>query len=67
MKPQANLRQRCPDLQLLADGTAETILRWVVDTARAYRICQDRHGRLVEATAPLAEPGKVDYSIAPKK
>jgi hypothetical protein len=30
----------------------------------AYRVCQDRHGRLVEATAPL-EPGKVDYSLKP--
>jgi hypothetical protein len=65
VSPQASLRQPCPDLQSLPDSTGATLLRWALATVKDYRICQDRHGKLVEATAPLAEPGKTDYRLKP--
>ena len=48
-QPPANLRQPCPDLNLPADGTGAAVLRWAIGTAEAYRECQSRHLRLVEA------------------
>ena len=47
--PQASLRQPCPNLPELTDGTGATVLRWVTGAAEQYRECQSRHGRLVEA------------------
>lgn len=47
--PPANLRQPCPDLDEVKDGTGKTLLRWSVATARMYRECQDRARGLVEA------------------
>lgn len=58
VSPQASLRQRCPDLQSLPDSTGASLLRWALATVRDYRICQDRHERLVQAVEPLA-----DYSL----
>jgi hypothetical protein len=46
---EASLRQPCPDLLPPADGTAGTVLRWMVDTTEAYAVCQSRHARAVEA------------------
>jgi hypothetical protein len=46
---EASLRQPCPDLPPLADGTAATVLRWITETAEAYEVCQSRHARTVEA------------------
>ena len=45
----ASLRQPCPDLDQVDDGTGGTLLRWGVVTARMYRECQDRARQLVEA------------------
>lgn len=50
-KPQANLRQRCPDLQPLPDGAGATLLRWALAAVKDYRVCQDRVDRLVEGGA----------------
>lgn len=47
--PPANLRQPCADLAMPANGSAKAVLRWSVDTAEAYRICQNRHRELVYA------------------
>ena len=55
--PQASLRQRCPDLQSLPDSTGASLLRWALETVRDYRICQDRHDRLVQAVEPLVDYG----------
>lgn len=46
---QASLREPCPDLLEPADGGRATMLRWSIDTAKAYRECQSRHRRTVEA------------------
>jgi len=46
---QASLREPCPDLLPPVDGSRGAILRWSVDTAKAYRECQSRHRRTVEA------------------
>lgn len=48
-QPPANLRQPCPDLQQLSDGTGGAVLKWGVGAAHQYRECQDRHRKLVEA------------------
>jgi len=47
--PPASLSQPCPDLQAPSDGTGGTLLRWSIRTVEAYRVCQSRHQRLVEA------------------
>jgi hypothetical protein len=49
LQPPASLRQPCPDLSQLNDGTGAALLRWGVVTARLYRECQSRHKELVEA------------------
>jgi hypothetical protein len=49
---QANLLQPCPDLQRLEGNTGAEVLPWALATVKAYRVCQDRHRRLVEAVAP---------------
>lgn len=49
---QASLRQPCPDLQSLEGTTGADVLPWAMVTVKAYRVCQDRHRRLVEAVAP---------------
>lgn len=46
---QASLRQPCPDLLPPSDGTKAAMLRWSVDVVRAYRECQSKHRRTVEA------------------
>jgi hypothetical protein len=46
---QASLREPCPDLAPPQDGSRASMLRWSVNTARAYRECQSRHRRTVEA------------------
>lgn len=46
---QASLRQPCPDLLPPADGSRASVLRWSVATVRAYRECQAKHRRTVEA------------------
>ena len=48
---QASLRQPCPPLDLLADPTGKTVLRWSVATVRAYRLCAEKMDALIEATA----------------
>ncbi|RZJ24777.1 MAG: hypothetical protein EOO54_08395 [Haliea sp.] len=52
---QASLRQRCPDLQSLEGTTGADVMRWALAAVRDYRVCQDRHGRLVEAVTAPAE------------
>ena len=49
---QASLRQPCPPLDLLADPTGKTVLRWSVATVRAYRLCAEKMDALIEATEP---------------
>jgi len=46
---QASLRQNCPPLAEVRDGTAGTVLRWGVGAAQMYRECADRHKALVQA------------------
>ncbi len=46
---QASLLHRCRPLATPADGTAAELLRWGVDTALAYRECDDRHDMFVRA------------------
>jgi hypothetical protein len=46
---QASLRESCPDLAEPRDGSRGTMLRWSVATVKAYRECQARHRRTVEA------------------
>jgi hypothetical protein len=46
---QASLRQPCVQVQPPANGSRAVMLRWSVDMARAYRECQSRHRRTVEA------------------
>jgi hypothetical protein len=46
---QASLREPCPDLSPPADGTRASVLHWSIDTAQAYRECQSKHRRTVEA------------------
>lgn len=52
---QASLRQPCPHLDLLADPTGKTVLRWSVATVRAYRLCAEKMDALIEATEPAKE------------
>ncbi|MBE2261589.1 MAG: hypothetical protein IAE92_02535 [Burkholderiaceae bacterium] len=47
--PPASLRQPCPDLNQPADGTGASVLKWSLATVHAYRECQSRHRRLVQA------------------
>ena len=54
---QASLREPCPDLAPPADGSRAAMLRWSVNTARAYRECQAKHRRTVEAW-PTDSPTK---------
>lgn len=49
VRPQANLRQQCPDLPQLDDGTRATVLKWITYTIKEYQECQSRVKRLVEA------------------
>lgn len=46
---QASLREPCPNLAPPTDGRRETMLKWSTNTAQAYRECQSRHRRTVEA------------------
>lgn len=46
---QASLREPCPNLTKPADGTGEEMFLWALLTVKAYRECQSRHQRLVEA------------------
>lgn len=46
---QASLRQPCDSPQPLTDGTKEATLMWMIQTAKALRVCKDRHAATVEA------------------
>ena len=46
---QANLREPCPDLPPLIDGSAAAALRWSVATAKQYLECQASQARGVQA------------------
>lgn len=67
----ASLRQPCPPLQRLDDARGDTVLRWGIDTAKAYRVCAARMDALIDATQPWAGPAgvlpPVDYSLSPAK
>lgn len=43
------LTRSCPPLVPMKDGRSLTILRQMLDDAEAYRVCADRHRRLVNA------------------
>ena len=45
----ASLRAPCPALVAPDDGSAGSILRWAVETVRAYQVCADRHQETVQA------------------
>lgn len=47
--PPANLRQPCQDLSAPTDGTSGQMLKWSLETIEAYKVCQDRHKKLVES------------------
>ena len=46
---QASLRQPCPPLPVLPDGTAATALRWIGQASKLYGECASRHRETVEA------------------
>lgn len=46
---QASLRQPCPPLPDLPDGSAATALRWIGQAAKLYGECASRHRETVLA------------------
>ncbi len=46
---QASLREPCPPLNQLTDGSAASVLRWIEQTAKAYGVCASRHLETVQA------------------
>ena len=53
----ANLLTPCPDLEPLNDGSAETILRTLVENSQLYYECQSRQASLAAAVQPLSPAG----------
>lgn len=53
----ANLLTPCPDLDPLNDGSAETILRTLVEVSQLYYECQSRQASLAAAVQPLPMAG----------
>ena len=53
----ANLLTPCPDLEPLNDGSAETILRTLVEVSQLYYECQSRQASLAAAVQPLSPAG----------
>ena len=45
----ASLREPCPDLPRLADGSRGAVLTWIIGTQRLYAICASRQLRSTEA------------------
>ena len=45
----ANLREPCPELQIINSGQGKDILLWSVDTVAKYKDCKARHGAIVKA------------------
>lgn len=53
----ANLLTPCPDLPPLDNGSAETILRTIIETSQLYYECQSRQASLAAAVQPLPLAG----------
>ena len=47
--PPADLAAPCPDLPLIANGQAQTMALWIVDTVESYKDCQAKQAGLVRA------------------
>ena len=45
----ASLRAPCQALNPPHDGSAGAVLRWAVETIRAYQVCSDKHAETVQA------------------
>lgn len=48
----ASLLTPCVGLQQLEAGDGKTLTLWIKDAAVSYRLCADKHKRLVEAIKP---------------
>lgn len=48
-KQPANLTAPCPELPKPLNPTGAEILKWSLETVQAYKDCQLKHKRLVEA------------------
>ena len=52
--PPADLAAACADLPLIADGQAQTVALWIVDTVESYKDCQAKQAGLVRAWPGLS-------------
>lgn len=57
--PPADLAAPCADLPLIADGQAQTVALWIVDTVESYKDCQAKQAGLVRAWPGVSFGGAV--------